>query len=165
LRVADGGARRGLPAHTGQLRGYWNKPEATAQAFRDGWFHTGDIGYLDEDGFLFIVDRMKEIIIRGGENISCIEVEAALYQHPDVAEAAVFGVPDERLGETVACVLVLREGAALDAAALREFLAEHIAAFKIPEHLRFADAALPRIASGKIFKRQLKAELVAELAG
>jgi long-chain acyl-CoA synthetase len=147
------------------VRGYWNKPEATAQAFRDGWFHTGDIGYLDEDGFLFIVDRMKEIIIRGGENISCIEVEAALYQHPDVAEAAVFGVPDERLGETVACVLVLREGAALDAAALREFLAAHIAAFKIPEHLRFADAALPRIASGKIFKRQLKADLVAELAG
>jgi long-chain acyl-CoA synthetase len=79
---AGGRARRGLHAVPGQLLGYWNKPEATAEAFRDGWFHTGDVGYLDEDGFLFIVDRMKEIIIRGGENISCIEVEAAIYQHP-----------------------------------------------------------------------------------
>ena len=143
--------------------GYWNKPDATAEAFRDGWFHTGDVGYLDEDGFLYIVDRMKEIIIRGGENISCIEVEAAIYQHPAIAEAAVFGVPDERLGEVVACALVLKPGAALDAAALREFLAQHLAAFKIPLHVRFSDQPLPRIASGKIFKRQLKADLSAEL--
>jgi acyl-CoA synthetase (AMP-forming)/AMP-acid ligase II len=146
-------------------RGYWNKPEATAEAWRDGWFHTGDIGYIDEDGFLFIVDRMKEIIIRGGENVSCIEVEAAIYQHPAVAEAAVYGVPDERLGEVVAASVVLREGAELSVDALREFLREHIAAFKVPEHLRFHAEALPRIATGKIFKRQLKAEMSERLAG
>ena len=143
--------------------GYWNKPEATADAFRAGWFHTGDVGYLDDDGFLFIVDRMKEIIIRGGENISCIEVEAAIYQHPAVAEAAVYGVPDERLGEAVAASIVLRDGAELDTEALRAFLAEHIAAFKIPAHVHFHGEALPRIATGKIFKRQLKAEMVERL--
>jgi acyl-CoA synthetase (AMP-forming)/AMP-acid ligase II len=145
--------------------GYWNKPEATAEAFREGWFHTGDVGYLDEDGFLFIVDRMKEIIIRGGENISCIEVEAAIYQHPAVSEAAVYGVPDERLGEAGAASIVLREGATVSDEALREFLAGHIAAFKIPAHFRFHDEALPRIATGKIFKRQLKAELSERLSG
>jgi long-chain acyl-CoA synthetase len=143
--------------------GYWNKPEATAEAFRNGWFHTGDVGYLNEEGFLFIVDRMKEIIIRGGENISCIEVEAGIYQHPAVLEAAVFGVPDERLGEAVAVSVVLHPGQELSAAALREFLAGHIASFKIPMHIRFCDDALPRIATGKIFKRQIKAELTEEL--
>lgn len=144
--------------------GYWNKPEATAEAFRDGWFHTGDIGFMDDQGFLYIVDRKKEIIIRGGENISCIEVEAAIYQHPAVAEAAVFGVPDERLGEAVACAVVLRAGETLDAEGLRTFLAGHIAAFKIPAHVRFHDEPLPRIASGKIFKRELKADFSAALA-
>jgi acyl-CoA synthetase (AMP-forming)/AMP-acid ligase II len=122
------------------------------------------VGYIDAEGFLFIVDRMKEIIIRGGENISCIEVEAALYQHPAVVEAAVYGVPDERLGEAVAASLVLRDGETLSAEALREFLQEHIAAFKIPAHWRFHAEALPRIATGKIFKRQLKAELSERLS-
>lgn len=145
--------------------GYWNKPEATAEAFRDGWFHTGDVGYLDEDGFLFIVDRMKEIIIRGGENISCIEVEAAIYQHPAIAEAAVYGVPDERLGEAVAASLLLKAGETLDADGLREFLRAHLAGFKLPAHVRFHDESLPRIATGKIFKRQLKAELSEQLGG
>jgi len=144
--------------------GYWNKPEATAEAFRDGWFHTGDVGYLDDEGFLFIVDRMKEIIIRGGENISCIEVEAGIYQHPAISEAAVYGVPDERLGEAVAASVVLRDGEKLTTEELQEFLREHIASFKIPAHVRFHDDALPRIASGKIFKRQLKTELSESLA-
>ncbi len=144
--------------------GYWNKPEATAEAFVDGWFHTGDVAYLDEEGFLYIVDRIKEIIIRGGENISCLEVEAAIYSHPAVAEAAVFGLPDERLGEIVGAAVVLREGASLDADALRAHLAEHIASFKIPAHVWFRTEQLPRIASGKIFKRQLKADYAAELA-
>ncbi len=143
--------------------GYWNKPEATAEAFVDGWFHTGDVGYLDEDGFLFIVDRIKEIIIRGGENISCIEVEAGIYNHPAVEEVAVFGLPDERLGEVVAAVVVLREGCTLSAEQLREFLADHLAVFKIPAHLWFPKDKLPRIASGKIFKRELKAKYTAEL--
>lgn len=145
--------------------GYWNKPEATAEAFVDGWFHTGDVGYLDEDGFLYIVDRIKEIIIRGGENISCIEVEAAIYTQPDVHEAAVFGLPDERLGEIVGAVVVPKKGATLDADALREHVAQHLASFKVPAHIWFCDEPLPRIASGKIFKRQLKADYAAVLAG
>ncbi len=144
--------------------GYWNKPEATAEAFRDGWFHTGDVGYLDEDGFLFIVDRLKEIIIRGGENISCIEVEAAIYHHPAIAEAAVYGVPDERLGEAVAASIVLKDDATVSAEDLQLFLREHIAGFKIPAHWRFHDEALPRIASGKIFKRELKAQMAERLS-
>jgi len=145
--------------------GYWNKPEATAEAFVDGWFHTGDVGYLDEDGFLYIVDRIKEVIIRGGENISCLEVEAAIYSHPDVFEAAVFGLPDERLGEIVGAAVVLRPGAAMTADALRAYLADHLAAFKLPAHVWFRSEQLPRIASGKIFKRQLKADYAAQLAG
>jgi long-chain acyl-CoA synthetase len=144
--------------------GYWNKPEATAEAFVDGWFHTGDIGYMDEDGYIYIVDRIKEIIIRGGENISCVEVEAAIYTHPDVLEVAVFGLPDERLGESVGAALVLKAGASLDAATLTEFLVDQLAGFKIPAHIWFRDEQLPRIASGKIFKRQLKADYAEVLA-
>lgn len=144
--------------------GYWNKPEATAQAFVDGWFHTGDVGYLDEEGFLYIVDRIKEIIIRGGENISCIEVEAGIYKHDSVEEVAVFGLPDERLGEAVGAAIVLRDGCALDADTLGVFLADHLAGFKRPAHVWFRTEKLPRIASGKIFKRELKATYTAELA-
>lgn len=144
--------------------GYWNKPEATAEAFVDGWFHTGDVGYMDEDGFVYIVDRIKEIIIRGGENISCLEVEAAIYSHPAVTEAAVFGLPDERLGESVGAAIVLKEDCELTDAELRAFMAEHLASFKIPEHMFFRDEQLPRIASGKIFKRQLKADYAEQLA-
>jgi long-chain acyl-CoA synthetase len=146
------------------ILGYWNKPEATAQAFVDGWFHTGDVAYLDEDGFLYIVDRIKDIIIRGGENISCIEVEAAIYTHPDVLEAAVFGLPDERLGEIVGAAVVLRAGIELTADELRAALGKHLASFKIPAHIWFRTEQLPRIASGKIFKRQIKADYVAEMA-
>jgi long-chain acyl-CoA synthetase len=144
--------------------GYWNKPEETAEAFVDGWFHTGDVAYLDEEGFLYIVDRIKEIIIRGGENISCLEVEAAIYAHPGVHEVAVFGLPDERLGEIVGAAVVLREGTEITAAELREYLAPHLAAFKIPAHIWFRTEQLPRIASGKIFKRQIKADYAAKLA-
>jgi acyl-CoA synthetase (AMP-forming)/AMP-acid ligase II len=145
--------------------GYWKKPEATAEAFIDGWFHTGDVGYLDEDGFLYIVDRIKDIIIRGGENISCLEVEAAIYNHPAIFEAAVFGLPDDRLGEIVGAAVVLKEGSELTSDELRDFLADHLAGFKIPQHIWFRADPLPRIASGKIFKRQLKADYTAELAG
>lgn len=147
----------------GNVLGYWNKPEATAEAFIDGWFHTGDVGYIDEDGFIYIVDRIKEIIIRGGENISCIEVEAAIYNHSGVREVAVFGLPDERLGEIVGAAIVPKEGVQLSADELREYLAEHLAAFKIPAHIFFQTEQLPRIASGKIFKRQLKADYSAQL--
>jgi acyl-CoA synthetase (AMP-forming)/AMP-acid ligase II len=144
--------------------GYWNKPEATAEAFVDGWFHTGDVAYMDEDGYIYIVDRIKEIIIRGGENISCIEVEAAIYSHPAVLEAAVFGLPDERLGEIIGTAVVLKPGASLTAEELQTFLREHLASFKVPAHIWFRDEQLPRIASGKIFKRELKAQYSEALA-
>ncbi len=137
-------------------RGYWNRPDATAAAFRNGWFLTGDIGRFDADGFLYIVDRAKDIVIRGGENISCLEVEEALYRHPDVFEAAVFGLPDERLGEIVAAVVVPKPGRGLDVAELQVELAKHIAPFKIPEKVWVQTEQLPRTASGKIFKRGLR---------
>lgn len=147
------------------ILGYWNNPDATTEAFVDGWFHTGDVAYLDGEGFLYIVDRIKEIIIRGGENISCLEVEAAIYQHPAVYEAAVFGLPDERLGEIVGAAIVLHEGQQLTTDELREYLKGPLAGFKIPAHIWIRAEQLPRIASGKIFKRQIKADYTAELAG
>lgn len=173
FRIVDD---HGQPLPTGQrgevcikspanVLGYWNKPEATREAFVDGWFHTGDVGYLDEDGFVYIVDRIKEIVIRGGENISTVEVEAALFAHPGIAEAAVFGLPDRRLGEVVGAVVVLRPGEQLEADALRDYLGRHLAGFKIPVHIWFREGQLPRIASGKIFKRQLKAEYTEALTG
>lgn len=132
---------------------YWNRPDATADAFTaDGYFRTGDIGFLDEDGYLFIVDRKKDIIIRGGENISCQEVEAALYENPAVAEAAVFGLADERFGEVPGAVVVLRARETLTPDDLCAFLHQHIAAFKVPQRVWIADAPLPRLGTEKIDK-------------
>ena len=140
------------------FKGYWGNPGATAEAITaDGWFRTGDVGYLDEDGYLFIVDRKKDIIIRGGENISCQEVEAALYAHPAVAEAAVFGLADERLGEVPAAVVSLHGGVQADSDGLRAFLLQHIAAFKVPARIWFADGPLPRLGTEKIDKVALRA--------
>jgi len=144
------------------IKGYLNRPEATADAIRDGWFHTGDIARIDEDGFVFIVDRAKDMVLRGGENVYCSEVEAAIYEHPDVAEAAVFGIPDERLGEAVAAAVVLRPGASLSQDALSAFLGERIAKFKIPSTVWFREEQLPRNANGKFLKRELRDELVAQ---
>ena len=143
--------------------GYLNLPEATSETFTEGWCHTGDVGYLDSDGFLYIVDRLKDIIIRGGENISCLEVEEALYSHPDVDEAAVFGLPDERLGEIVGAVIRTSAETQLDVDLTREFLSERLAAFKIPVHICCQQEQLPRIASGKIDKKKLRAEQVEQL--
>ncbi len=142
------------------IKGYLNRPEATADAIRDGWFDTGDIARIDDDGFVYIVDRAKDMVLRGGENVYCSEVEAVIYQHPDVAEAAVFGVPDERLGEDVAVAVFLAPDATLDAAGLRTFLAERIAKHKIPAQVWFIDEPLPRNASGKFLKRELRDRLV-----
>jgi len=138
---------------------YWNRPEATAAAFTpDRYFLTGDIGYLDEDGYLFIVDRKKDIIIRGGENISCQEVEAAIYEHPAVAEAAVFGLPDERLGEVPGAVVTYRPGADLTPDELCAFLFAHIAAFKVPQRIWTSAEPLPRLGTEKIDKVGLRAK-------
>jgi acyl-CoA synthetase (AMP-forming)/AMP-acid ligase II len=139
------------------FRAYWNKPEATKEAFTDdGWFRSGDIGTFDEDGFLYIVDRAKDIVIRSGENISCLEVEAALYKHPDVLEASVFGVPDDRSGEALATVVAIKRGRKTTPESIQQFLTDHIARFKVPEHVWLQEQKLPRIASGKINKRQLR---------
>ncbi len=142
------------------IKGYLNRPEATADAIRDGWFNTGDIARIDDDGFVYIVDRAKDMVLRGGENVYCSEVETAIYQHDAVAEAAVFGVPDERLGEAVGVAIVLHDGAELTADALRAFLAERMAKYKIPAHIWFLDEQLPRNANGKFVKRELRTQLL-----
>jgi long-chain acyl-CoA synthetase len=137
--------------------GYYKNPEATAAAFTaDRYFRTGDIGYLDEDGYLFIVDRKKDIIIRGGENISCQEVEAAFYESPDVAEVAVFGLPDARFGEVPGAVVHLADGATLTEQGLRDFLEPRIAAFKVPERIWLSPDPLPRLGTEKIDKVSLR---------
>ncbi|HEX6741449.1 MAG TPA: AMP-dependent synthetase, partial [Sphingomicrobium sp.] len=141
------------------IKGYWRNPEATQALFTaDGYIRTGDVGYLDADGYLFIVDRKKEIIIRGGENISAAEVEAACYSCPAVAEASVFGAPDERLGEVPVVVIHVKAGAELDEANLRSFLDGQLAKFKIPERVIFSSEPLPRLGTGKIDRRALKAQ-------
>jgi long-chain acyl-CoA synthetase len=171
LRVADE-AGSVLPAgERGELqvrgasvfRGYWNRPEVDAEVFVDGWFRTGDVAYLDDDGYLFIVDRIKDLIIRGGENIGCGHVEAALLLHPLVHEAAVYAVPDARLGEEVGATI--HADPSLDLDELRVFLAEHLARFEVPRYFTTSVEPLPRIASGKIFKRQLRDIAVAALTG
>jgi long-chain acyl-CoA synthetase len=138
--------------------GYWNRPDANAESFTEGWFHTGDIGRLDADGFLYIVDRAKDLVIRGGENISCVEVEDALYEHPDVIDAAVVGVPHKTLGEEVKAVVQLREGSTVTADELRAFAAERLAAFKVPEYIEIVDHPLPRNPAGKLLKQVLRGE-------
>ncbi len=152
---------------TANFRGYWKNEEATRAAFTDsGFFRTGDLGYLDEDGYLFIVDRKKDIIIRGGENISCIEVEDAIYAHDDIAECSVFGLPDERFGEVPAAVFNLKEGRPpLSKAALREFLLSRIAPFKVPteNHIWIASESLPRLGTQKIDKRTVRQMFAGEL--
>jgi long-chain acyl-CoA synthetase len=142
------------------IKGYLNRPEATADAIRDGWFNTGDIARIDEDGFVFIVDRAKDMVLRGGENVYCSEVEAVIHQLDAVAEAAVFGIPDERLGEDVAAAIVLRQGSTLTEDELREFLAQRIAKYNIPSKVWFLDDQLPRNANGKFVKRELRAQLL-----
>jgi acyl-CoA synthetase (AMP-forming)/AMP-acid ligase II len=143
--------------------GYLNQPAITAEAFVDGWFRTGDVGYQDDAGFVYIVDRIKDIIIRGGENISCTEVEEAIYGHPNIAEVAVFSLPDERLGEIVGATISVHAGCELNGEQVKEFLAGRLAAFKIPVHIAFQSDNLPRIASGKISKKEIRSEMIGRL--
>jgi long-chain acyl-CoA synthetase len=138
------------------MRGYWNNPKANAESFDGDWFRTGDVAYIDHDGFVFIVDRIKDLVIRGGENIGCGAVEAALVEHPDVIESCVFGVPDDRLGEEVGAMLYVRPGFSEDD--LRAFLAARIARYEIPRYIWTQQEPLPRGATGKILKRELRKE-------
>lgn len=142
------------------IKGYINRPEATAESITDGWLHTGDIARLDEHGFIYIVDRKKDMVLRGGENIYCVEVEAAIYHHPAVAECCVFGVPDERLGEEVGVAVHLKPGAAITPEVLLAHCAERLAKFKIPSHIWICDDPFPRNASGKFLKRDVREQLI-----
>jgi long-chain acyl-CoA synthetase len=142
------------------IRGYWNKPEATAAAITDGWLHSGDLARLDEEGFIYIVDRAKDVVIRGGENIYCVEVENALYSHPAVMDATVVGLPHRMLGEEVAAAVQVAPGAPVDEAALRAWLKDRLAGFKVPVRIDIRLAPLPRNPSGKILKRQVRDEML-----
>jgi long-chain acyl-CoA synthetase len=138
------------------IRGYWNRPDATADTIVDGWLRSGDIGRIDDEGFVYVSDRAKDMVLRGGENIYSAEVEAAIYEHPSVYEAAVYGLPHERLGEELACHVMVKPGEALDVDELRRFVGERLANFKVPTRVTIVTEQLPRNASGKILKRELR---------
>jgi long-chain acyl-CoA synthetase len=144
------------------IRGYWGRPEETAAIFVDGWLRTGDLGHMDADSFLYIEDRLKDMILRGGENVYSAEVEAALYEHPDVYEAAVFGLPHPRLGEEVAAVVVPKPGSSPDAESLKSHVAERLATFKVPTRIAVTGSALPRNAAGKVLKTELRERFAGE---
>ncbi|WP_029047413.1 class I adenylate-forming enzyme family protein [Cupriavidus sp. amp6] len=164
MKVVDGRGQALPPGETGELlvrganvvRGYWNKPEATAQTFVDGWLRTGDIARLDEEGYVYIVDRMKDMLIRGGENIYCIEVESTLYEHPAVMDAAVVGIAHKTLGEEPTAVVSLKPGMQATEAELQDFVRERLAAFKVPVRILLYQEMLPRNANGKILKSNLR---------
>ena len=139
---------------------YWNKPEDTAATLIDGWVHTGDLGHLDDEGFVFITGRAKEMIIRGGENISCQEVEAVIYENTKVAECVVFGVPDDRLGETVAAVIMVKPGEILTPGDIQSHVSDHLARFKVPQRVWVSKDHLPKTASGKIYKKGIREQVL-----
>ncbi len=144
------------------VRGYWKKPEETAASFTEGWLHSGDVARIDEEGFVHIVDRAKDMVIRGGENVYSVEVEATLFEHPAVADVAVIGVPHPILGEEVGAAVVLRPGKSVSADELSLFVRERMASFNVPTHIWFRSDPLPRNPQGKVLKRELRDELVAE---
>jgi long-chain acyl-CoA synthetase len=163
-KVVDGNGDALPPDTVGELmvkgpivvRGYWNRPEATADTFVDGWVRTGDLARIDEEGFITIVDRAKDMLIRGGENIYCVEVENALYEHPAVMDAAVVAISHPTLGEEPGAVVYLKPGTQASEAELRHFVAQKLAAFKVPVRIVFWPESLPRNANGKLLKRELK---------
>jgi long-chain acyl-CoA synthetase len=136
--------------------GYWRRPDANEASFTDGWFHTGDIGYLDADSFLYLVDRAKDMIIRGGENVYSVEVEHVLFDHPDVIDAAVVGVPHKTLGEEVKAVVQVRPGADVSESGVQDFCRKHLAEFKVPAHVEIRTEPLPRNPAGKVLKNLLR---------
>ncbi len=137
------------------MRGYWNRPDATEETIRDGWLHTGDMARVDEDGYFFIVDRKKDMIIRGGYNVYPREIEEVLYEHPAVREAAVLGVPHDQLGEEVGAAVTLKDGVQATAEELRDYVKEQVAAYKYPRRIWFLDE-LPTGPTGKILKREIE---------
>ena len=165
VRVVDPAGVDVPPGEIGELwikgpnvvKGYWNKPEATAQTFTAGWLHTGDLVRIDAEGFLYILDRAKDMLIRGGENVYCVEVESALYSHPAIMDAAVVGIPHRILGEEVGAVVQVKPGAAVSEAELKRHVAAQLAAFKVPVRIERRHESLPRNANGKILKRELRA--------
>ena len=168
VRVADDNGHEVARGEVGEIqfrganliRGYWNKDDATAETFVDGWLRTGDIGRMDHEGFVYVEDRAKDMVIRGGENIYCAEVEAAIYEHPAVYEAAVFGIPHERLGEELVAAVVPRDGAQLEPEDLQRHVGLRLAAFKVPAKVIVMADQLPRGATGKILKRELRQDVI-----
>ncbi len=164
IEIRDPNGKALPPGEVGEIcfkgphlfRGYWGRPEETAEVLADGWLSTGDIGRVDAEGFVYVSDRAKDMVLRAGENVYSAEVEAAIYEHPSVHEAAVFGVPHERLGEEVAAVVCLRSGAELSAEALQAHVGARLAEFKVPSRIALVAEPLPRNAAGKILKRQLR---------
>jgi long-chain acyl-CoA synthetase len=138
--------------------GYWNRPDATAESVRDGWLHTGDLGYRDSDGFYFVVDRAKDMILRGGENVYCTEIDNTLADHPEIDEAAVVGVADPELGERVKAIVRRVPGSDLSENAVRSHVAAHLASFKVPEFVEFVSDPLPRNPAGKLLKNALRGD-------
>jgi long-chain acyl-CoA synthetase len=173
IRISRNDGHEARIGETGELwvsgpnvvAGYWNLPEATAESFADGWYRTGDVARIDDEGFIFILDRIKDMLIRGGENIYCVEIEDCLASHPDVAEAAVFGVPEKVLGEVVGAVVHLRPGATVDAAALAQHVRDRLVAHKVPVLLELSPEPLPRNAAGKLLKREVRAAALARHGG
>src|SRR6202140_650806 len=153
---ADGDVGELLIRGPNVVKGYWNKPEATAETFVDGWLHTGDVARLDDEGFVQILDRKKDMVNRGGENVYCVEVENALAAHPGVFETAVMGVPDTMMGEKVGAIVVLKPGVQVDPPDIRSFLRDRLADFKIPQYMILRQDPLPRNPGGKILKGQLR---------
>jgi long-chain acyl-CoA synthetase len=164
IRIADANGEALPTGKTGEvwikgptiMPGYWGKPEATAETITDGWLHTGDVGYVDEEGFLFITDRAKDMIIRGGENIYCVEIENRLVEHPGVMDAAVIGVPHPTLGEEVKAVIQVEPGSSLTDTDVRAWVGEVLADFKVPTYIETTTDKLPRNASGKLLKNVLR---------
>jgi long-chain acyl-CoA synthetase len=164
LHVTDASGNQVEPGQTGELtarganvmRGYWNRPEETAEAFRDGFFRTGDIGRQDTAGYFYILDRLKDMIVTGGENVYSGEVEAVIYEHPAVSEVAVFGMPDPQWGELVMACVVPKSGVTLTADGLIAFCRRSLASYKLPRRVEFSETDLPKNSSGKVLKRNLR---------
>jgi long-chain acyl-CoA synthetase len=164
VKVVDAEGRTLAPREAGEIclrgatitPGYWNRPDATEETVRDGWLHTGDVGFLDDDGYLYINDRAKDMILRGGENVYCVEIENCISDHPEIEEAAVIGVPDKDLGERVKAIVRKRANSDIDALKVQAHVAQHLAKFKVPEIIEFTVDPLPRNPAGKIMKNVLR---------